>query len=105
MVLNTMSQIQDTSNPHSQELEQVLDALSKITSRSPEEIKPYLDDLLDRLSQKKEADLAFASFYAASSHEEWSAEFHRWVDSHKGKNIPVLSDEAMSRESMYPDRF
>lgn len=101
-----MSQIsQDTSNPHSQELEQVVGALSKITSRPPEEIKPYLNELLDRLSLKKESDNMSVSFYATSTHEEWSVEFHRWVDSHKGEDIPVLSDEAMSRESMYPDRF
>lgn len=100
-----MSQIQDTSNLHSQELKQVIDALSKITSRPPEEIKPYLNELLDRLSQKKETDSASASFYTTSTHEEWLAEFHRWVDSHKEENIPVLSDDAMSRESMYPDRF
>ena len=101
-----MSQIeQDTPNPHSQELEQVVGTLSKITSRSPSEIKPYLNEMLDRLSQKKEDELLSASFYATSTHEEWSAEFHRWVDSHKGEDLPVLSDEAMSRESMYPDRF
>ena len=103
---DTMSQIfQNTSNPYSKELEQVVGTLSKITSRTPEEIKPYLNEMLDRLSQRKEDDLASASFYATSTHEEWSAEFHRWVDSHKGEDIPVLSDEAMSRESMYPDRF
>lgn len=99
-----MSQIyQDTPNPHSQELEQVVGTLSKITSRSPEEIKPYLEELLDRLNQKttEKAD----HFYLTATHEEWSAEFHRWIDTHKGEDIPVLSDEAMSRESMYPDRF
>jgi hypothetical protein len=101
-----MSQIfQDTSNPHSQELEQVVSALSKITSRTPEEIKPYLNELLYRLSQKKEDNFISVSFYSTSTHEEWSTEFHHWVDSHKGEDIPVLSDFAMSRESMYPDRF
>ena len=52
----------------------------------------------------KEISSAF-SFYETSTHEEWLAEFHNWVDSHKGKDIPVLSDEAMIRESMYPDRL
>jgi hypothetical protein len=36
--------------------------------------------------------------------EEWSRQFRAWADSHD-PNIPVLSDEAMSRESIYPDRF
>lgn len=100
-----MSQIQDTSNSHNPELEQVINTLSKITSRSPEEIKPYLNEMLNRLSQKKIDDTLSASFYATSTHKEWSTEFHRWVDSHKREDIPVLSDFAMSRESMYPDRF
>jgi hypothetical protein len=101
---------QDTPTPNSsQELQKIVGALSKITSCSPEEIKPHLKALIDRLSHTKEEntrdDLASASFYTNSTHEEWSAEFHDWVNSHKGKDIPVLSDEAMSRESMYPDRW
>jgi hypothetical protein len=35
---------------------------------------------------------------------EWARQFDAWVDSHD-PNTPVLSDEAMSRESIYPDRF
>ena len=34
--------------------------------------------------------------------EEWARRFRAWADSHD-PNIPVLSDEAMSRESIYPD--
>jgi hypothetical protein len=102
--MNTLSQ--DASTPDSsQELEKIVGALSKITSRSPEEIKPQLEALIDRLNQTKEEDLAASSFYATSTHEQWSAEFHEWLDSHKGRDIPVLSEEAMSRESMYPDRW
>ena len=43
------------------------------------------------------------SFYETATHEEWSAEFHQWINSHRGEDIPVLNDEAMSRESIYPD--
>ena len=32
--------------------------------------------------------------------EEWARQFDAWVDSHD-PNTPVLSDEAMSRESIY----
>lgn len=35
---------------------------------------------------------------------EWARQFDEWVDSHD-PNTPVLSDEAMSRDSIYPDRF
>jgi hypothetical protein len=34
--------------------------------------------------------------------KEWARQFDAWVDSHR-PDIPVLSDEAMSRESIYPD--
>ncbi len=34
--------------------------------------------------------------------EEWLAEFHEWINSHAGQTV-VLSDEAMSRDSIYAD--
>jgi len=34
--------------------------------------------------------------------QEWAKHFDAWVNSHRA-TIPVLSDEAMSRESIYPD--
>ena len=34
--------------------------------------------------------------------EEWARQFRAWADSHD-PNTPVLSDEAMSRESIYSD--
>jgi hypothetical protein len=36
--------------------------------------------------------------------KEWGRQFDAWVDSHD-PNTPVLSDEAMSRESIYSDRI
>ena len=38
-----------------------------------------------------------------SNPREWARYFDAWVNSHD-PNTPVLSDEAMSRESIYPDR-
>lgn len=35
---------------------------------------------------------------------EWARHFDAWVNSHD-PNTPVLSDEAMSRDSIYPDRI
>jgi hypothetical protein len=34
--------------------------------------------------------------------QEWAQRFDAWVDSHR-PDTPVLSDDAMSRESIYPD--
>jgi len=33
---------------------------------------------------------------------EWARQFRAWADSHD-PNTPVLSDEAMSQDSIYPD--
>ena len=97
-----MSQLPQSTE---QEFERAIGILSKITSRSPEEIKPHLEALIASLNQTEEDDLAASSFYATSTHKQWSAEFHRWLDSHKGKDTPILSESAMSRESIYPDRW
>ena len=35
--------------------------------------------------------------------EEWARRFHEWAESHD-RTTPLLSDEAISRESIYPDR-
>ena len=34
--------------------------------------------------------------------QEWARQFRAWANSHD-PNTPVLSDEAMSRDSIYPD--
>ena len=36
--------------------------------------------------------------------KEWARQFRAWADAHN-PNTPVLSDEAMSRYSIYPDRI
>jgi hypothetical protein len=36
--------------------------------------------------------------------EEWVRQFDTWVDSHD-RTTPLLSDEAISRDSIYPDRI
>lgn len=37
------------------------------------------------------------------SAEEWSRQFEEWADSFP--NAPLIPDEALSRESLYPDRW
>jgi hypothetical protein len=36
--------------------------------------------------------------------EEWIRELRAWSHSHDAANLPILSDEAMSRETIYEDR-
>ena len=35
--------------------------------------------------------------------KEWARQFHAWAESHD-RTTPLLSDEAVSRDSIYPDR-
>jgi hypothetical protein len=35
--------------------------------------------------------------------KEWARQFHEWAESHD-RTTPLLSDEAISRENIYPDR-
>jgi hypothetical protein len=35
--------------------------------------------------------------------KEWMRQFHAWAESHD-RTTPLLSDDAVSRESIYPDR-
>ena len=62
---------------------------------------------LNELSQNLDSALEQESSLCRSplSTEEKIAAFNEWVESHRGKNLPLLSDEEISRESMYPDRF
>ncbi|WP_319422127.1 hypothetical protein [Pleurocapsa sp. FMAR1] len=99
-----MNQIhKDTSASNSQEFEQAISALSKITSRSPEEIKPHLERFLSELSSKP--DVSKNHFFDLATDDEWMSAFRDWSESHKAKKLPVLSEAAMSRESMYSDRW
>ena len=36
--------------------------------------------------------------------QEWMRQFRAWAESHD-RTTPLLSDEAVSRESIYPDRI
>jgi hypothetical protein len=35
--------------------------------------------------------------------KEWGRQFHQWAEGHD-RTTPLLSDQAISRESIYPDR-
>ncbi len=78
----------------SPEQEQILaEAIQAGLIHSPEDaLNLGLETLRTRLAVGRESETA----------EEWIARFHAWIDSHAGQTI-VLSDEAMSRESIYGD--
>lgn len=82
-----------------EDIETITQILAKITNRTQEQIKPHIDAMLERLVEPQERP-----FYEIATPEEWSGAFREWVDSHRDLNLPHLSDEAISRESIYADR-
>ena len=50
------------------------------------------------------AETPVSSLQDQLSPEEWVRQFHEWAESHD-RTTPLLSDEAISRESIYPDRI
>jgi len=60
------------------------------------------DNLAEAETSTKEKEQSFSK---TATKEEWLAEFHKWIDSHKDRGEPFLSDEALSRENIYEDRF
>jgi hypothetical protein len=81
-----------------EDLETVTRILSKITHLPSEQIKPQLHTLMENL-----IELQDAPFHAIATQEEWGQRFSEWVASHRELGFPALSDQAISRESIYGD--
>jgi len=54
--------------------------------------------------QHAEAQPASIAHLQKTNSKEWARRFHEWAESHD-RTKPLLSDEAISRESIYPDRI
>ncbi len=91
--------LHNLESAHKEDLEAVLQVLVKITSRTPEQIKPHLEAMLERLVEQKQRPFA-----RTATPEERANAFREWADSHD-RNTPLLSDYAVSRESMYDERL
>lgn len=87
--------IHNLESAHREDLEVITQVLVKITNHFPEEIKQHLDTMLEHLIEPKKE---------TPTSEERSRAFREWVESHRGLNLPPLSDEAISRESIYGER-
>lgn len=55
--------------------------------------------MLEQLVEPKERP-----FYETATPQEWVNAFSEWVESHRDLNLPLLSDQAISRESIYGER-
>ncbi|MEO0397653.1 MAG: hypothetical protein AAF243_16950 [Cyanobacteria bacterium P01_A01_bin.137] len=85
------------SHLHQLPAEQIKQAVISWIGTDNAEIADLERVLSSRIENKAKAQKA--------SIQERLAAFHEWVESHRGQNFPSLSDEAISRESIYEDRF
>lgn len=81
-----------------EDLENVTRILERITHLPSEQIKPRLHTLVENLVELQEVPC-----YAKVTPQEWTQAFSAWVEQHRGLALPSLSDEAISRESIYGD--
>ena len=61
-----------------------------------------IEDWLQQLGEQHMQSKSIAHLQMTNP-KEWARQFRAWAESHD-PNTPVLSEEAMSRESIYPDR-
>ncbi len=73
-----------------------LTSLAAIQGVSVEE---YIQSFLESL-----ASLDEEPSYDSMTPEQWSKEFEEWLDGHDYITAPPLTDEAISRESIYRER-
>jgi hypothetical protein len=59
---------------------------------------------LDLIVVYEPVELVTSEEKASVSPSERAQAFREWVESHRGMNLPNLSDEAISRESIYGER-
>lgn len=82
---------------------QLVEAITQmIKSLTPEE-KDLLKQKTNPILQLSEIPKS-SHFQETASPQEWNHAFQEWIDSHKDMHLPSLSDEAISRESIYGDR-
>ena len=59
----------------------------------------FVEDKLEETDEKPEEK----NLRQVMSKEEWRTKFRKWMDSHKDRGLPYLSDEATRRENIYED--
>ncbi|MCT7976061.1 hypothetical protein [Laspinema olomoucense] len=73
-----------------------------VQSLSPEE-RSLLEEKLKAHQEQTSAEGKERPFYETATPAEWVKAFQEWAQSHP-RNQPSLSDEAISRESIYGER-
>jgi hypothetical protein len=64
-------------------------------------VEQWVEQIAEQSAQPQPASIAHLQ---KINPKEWARRFHEWAESHD-RTTPLLSDEDISRESIYPDRF
>ncbi|MDJ0578629.1 hypothetical protein [Crocosphaera sp.] len=82
---------------------QLVDSITQIIECLTPEEKDLLKEKIKPILQDKHIKKP-SHFQEKASPQEWNNAFQEWIDSHRNKNLPCLSDEAISRENIYGER-
>ena len=78
--------------------------LEKKAKESGVPIEAYLEEYIEEnVGEEIKESEKERPFHETATRKEWREEFHRWLESHKDRGLPFLSDEALRRENMYED--
>ncbi|WP_034936301.1 hypothetical protein [Gloeocapsa sp. PCC 73106] len=95
---------------------QLVDTLAQIIQSLSQEEKTLLSSKiqlkdqqtesseLERSALRSSSSSSTRPFYETATTEERAKAFLEWAESHRGMNMPHLSDEDISRESIYGER-
>lgn len=64
-------------------------------------VERWVEQLAEQQAAVQPASIAHLQ---KTNPKEWARRFHEWAESHD-RTKPLLSDEAISRDAIYPDRI
>ncbi|MEA5512314.1 hypothetical protein VB715_21305 [Crocosphaera sp. UHCC 0190] len=76
----------------------LVESLAQVVKSLTSEERELFNAKVNSLNEAEERP-----FYETATTEEWIAAFREWAESHS-HDSPMLSDEAISRESIYGER-
>ena len=78
---------------------EIEERVTALAARQGVSVEEYIQNFLESM-----ASLDEEPSYDSMTPEQWATEFEEWIDSHDYITAPPLTDEAISRESIYRER-
>ena len=63
-------------------------------------VKRWIEQIAEQQAQAQPSSITHLQ---KTNPKEWARQFHDWAESHD-RTTPLLTDDAVSRENIYPDR-